>query len=82
MGDDRYPITIHPWQRIPCAVCGTEYLGARGEPVVAEGPEDETCGDCQLYERAYREGLEAGRKEVLDRLRPIIHMISDPLEQG
>ena len=68
--DDRYPLTIPPWARIPCAVCGTEYLGARGEPVVAEGPEDETCSD----------GLEAGRKEVLDKLLPRIREIAEAME--
>ena len=83
MSTNRYPLTIHAWQRIACAECGTEYLGARGTPVVAQGPQDETCNDCQIYNRAYKagykDGLEAGRKAVLDQVLPRLRKIAESM---
>ena len=75
-----YPRTIHRWQKIPCSCCGVEYTAARTQPRIAQGPEDEMCSDCQDYERAYRDGYEAGRKDVLDKLLPKLRQITATME--
>ena len=76
----RYPTVFPPWYRVNCSRCGVEHLATRTQAREIKGPEDEVCGDCQDYDRAYKAGYEAGRRDALDKILPRLKQIADTME--
>lgn len=59
---------VAPWQRCPCATCGTVVQATRGEAREINLDSFE-CGECEARESGYREGRAAAYAEIVAVLR-------------
>lgn len=57
------------WQKTECDRCGCEFEVTRTHEKVIEG--EVICGDCEVYERGFKDGIEAFKKEIEASVSPV-----------
>ena len=71
-------IKFRAWSKTDCDECGCEYQVTRTEPKEMERC---ICGDCEIYEKAYKEGVDSVTQPPV-KIIQILPMPNDQYYQG